>query len=146
MTNTTLKNKVTEAVSLDREIAESTERLKALKAELITEAQSRREEHTRTDGGGSSWTFEGADGCVCRVTLPAPKLRGSIRPGKALDKIQQLAGRFFPRLFEQAPAYVPVQDFRAHAAELMGKDARRLISACESKSSPTVSFETKEAQ
>ena len=41
MTDNMLKSFVTQAVSLDREINEKTERLKELKAELIAEARSR---------------------------------------------------------------------------------------------------------
>lgn len=146
MTTAKLQNLVTEAVSLDREIAEKTERLKSLKADLITEAGTRDDEHTPTAGGGRSWLAEGADGCIARVTFPAPKLKATIAgEGTAIDKVRKLAGNAFARLFNQVPSYKPVANFRDEAETLLGKDARKLIRACESSSSPTVNFETKEA-
>ena len=146
MTTTKLQATVTEAVALDREIAAMTERLKALKLTLVTEAGQRPEEHTATDGGGSSWTAEGNDGCVVRVTFPAPKLKATIAgEGSAIEKIRSLAGKCFHALFTQVPAYKPVPKFREAAEQLLGKDSKKLIKACESTSSPSVSFETKEA-
>lgn len=145
MTTNKLRNLITEAVSLDREIAEKTERLKALKADLVTEAGTREDEHTATAGGGRSWIAEGADGCVARVTFPAPKLKASIAgEGSAIEKVRKLSGRFFGLLFYQVPAYKLIANFREEAEAMLGKDARKLIRACESNSSPTVSFETKE--
>ena len=58
MTDNIVKSLVTEAVSLDREINEKSERLKELKAELVAEARSRESELTSTDGGGTRWTAE----------------------------------------------------------------------------------------
>jgi hypothetical protein len=143
MTTTKLRNLVTEAVSLGREIEEKTERLKALKADLITAAGPRAD--TATAGGGRSWIAEGADGCIARVTFPAPKLKASIAgEGSAIEKVRKLAGRFFSLLFDQVPAYKPAANFRQEAEALLGKDARKLIRACETSSSPSVSFETKE--
>ena len=52
MTDNILKSLVTEAVSLDREINEKSDRLKELKAELVAEARSRESELASTDGGG----------------------------------------------------------------------------------------------
>lgn len=44
MTASMVKNLVTKAVSLDREINEKTDRLKELKAELVAEARGRESE------------------------------------------------------------------------------------------------------
>lgn len=147
MTPARLRSLATQAVELDREVAEKTERLKALKAQLVAEAKSRGEEHTRTEGGGRSWITEGSGGCVVRVTFPANRLKSSIKgEGAAIEKVRGLAGRHFPELFEQAPSYSPAQDFRRRCEELLGtRGGRALVRLCESKSSPTVSFETKEA-
>jgi hypothetical protein len=146
MTTNKLKSTITEAVSLDREIAEKTDRLKALKSDLVTEAALRPEEHTETAGGGRSWTAEGNDGCVARVTLPAARLKSTIAgEGSAIEKVRTLAGRWFNTLFAQVPAYKPIPGFREQAEQCLGKDARKLIKACEAASAPTVSFETKEA-
>jgi hypothetical protein len=78
MTNAQLKNLVTEAVSLHREITEQNERLKTLKADLIREARLHEKEFTTTDNGGSRWTAAGTDGCIARVNFPAPAIMSLI--------------------------------------------------------------------
>lgn len=146
MTESRLKSLVAQAVSLDREIADKTEALKALKAELVQEAQSRPDEQVATDGGGTSITFAGHDGCVASVAFPAPTLKAKIDgEGKAIEKVKAVAGRVFDRLFRPAIAFRPVDNFREEAAALLGKDASKLIKLCQSESAPRVSFETKEA-
>jgi len=103
MTDNILKNLVTEAVSLDREINEKSERLKKLKVELVAEARSRESELASTDGGGRRWTAEGSDGCIARVIFPAPTLKAKIdEQGKAFEKIKNLVGDVFTRLFVPA--------------------------------------------
>jgi predicted flap endonuclease-1-like 5' DNA nuclease len=146
MTTNKLKSTVTEAVALDREIAEKSERLKELKSDLVTEAALRAEEHTETAGGGKSWTFAGADGCIARVSRPAPTLKDRISGiGKTIEKLQQAAGKAFPRLFQQIPAWSPVDNFRDAAIDILGPIAgRKLIRLCANESAPRVSFETKE--
>lgn len=148
MKDTTLRALVAEAVSLDRQKSEIENRLKEIKADLLCEADTRRDEHTPTDGGGSSWTAEGNDGCIARVTFPGAKLKSSIPGvGAAIQKIQQAAGRAFGLLFSQIPAWKPCEDFRHRAAELLGpREAKKLIKLCETASSPTISYETKDAQ
>lgn len=145
MNDTKLRSTVTRAVEIDRQIAELSDELKELKSDLVTEAALRPEDHTETPGGGSSCVFEGNDGCIARVTFPARKLKSSI-PGEggAISKIREASGKFFHALFAQVPAYKPVPGFREKAEDLLGKDARKLIKACESASSPAVAFETKE--
>ena len=79
---------------------EKTYRLKELKAELVAEARSRESELASTDGGGRRWTAEGSDGCIARVTFPAPTLKAKIdEEGKVIEKIKNLAGGVFTRLF-----------------------------------------------
>lgn len=146
MTNSKLSVLVTESVQLDRKIAELTDHLKRLKAALITEAESRQEEHVPTDGGGASWTAEGSDGCIARVTFPGPSLKSKIDgEGKAIEKIKAAAGKLFDRLFRPAVSYRPVENFRAEVESLMGKGAPKLVRLVESESSPKVAFETKES-
>ena len=95
-------------VSLDREINEKTERLKQIKAGLVAEARSREDELIPTEGGGTRWTAEGGDGCIARVNFPAPTLKAKIDgEGKAIEKIKQLAGGVFSRLFIPAISYKP---------------------------------------
>ena len=144
MTASVLRNLVTEAVSLDREINEKAERLKELKAALALEAQTRKTELVRTDGGGARWTAEGSDGCIARVTFPAPSLKGKIDPeGKTIATIKQLTGGVFSRLFTPIHSYKPVEGFRTEAAAILPKaDAKKLIKLCQSASAPRVSFET----
>jgi hypothetical protein len=145
MHNQKLKMLVTEAVVLDRLIAERSARLKEIKAALIQEAESRSEECTATDNGGQAWTAEDEDGNIARVNFPAPTLKASIDgEGKLIEKVRQAAGTFFPTLFNQAPKYVPVKNFRALAESFLAKGAGKLIKLCSTDSSPRVSFETKE--
>ena len=141
-----LKTFVTEAVSLDREINEKAERLKQIKARLVAEARSSEDELTPTDGGGTRWTAEGGDGCIARVNFPAPTLKAKIDgEGKATEKIKQLAGGVFSRLFIPAISYKPVEGFREEVAALLPKvEAKKLIKLCEGASAPRVSFETTE--
>ena len=148
MTDNILKNLVTEAVLLDREINEKTDRLKELKAELIAEARSGEGELALTNGGGTRWTAEGIDGCIARVNFPAPTLKSKIdEEGKILEEIKNLAGGVFRRLFVPAISYRVVEKFREEAATLLSKsDANKLIKLCQSVSAPRVSFETSERQ
>ena len=142
--STKLQNLVTEAVSLDREISEQTEWLKELKAELA-DAECE-DEHTPTEGGGQRWTVEGTDGCVARVNFPAPTMKSKIEgEGKAIEKIKQLAGSAFSKLFVPAITFKPIEDFRVEARALLTKgDANKLIKLCQTESAPRVSFETTE--
>ena len=148
MTDNILKNLVTEAVSLDREIKEIADRLKELKAELVTEAQSSESELASTDGGGLRWTAEGSDGCIARVNFPAPTLKAKIdEEGKVIEKVKNLTGGVFTRLFIPAVSYRPIERFREEATALLPKvDANRLINLCESATAPRVSFETTERE
>ncbi len=143
---TKLQNLVTEAVSLDREIADQTERLKELKAKLVEAAREHQDELTPTDGGGLRWTAEGNDGCIARVNFPAPSLKSKIEgEGKAIEKIKQLAGSVFNRLFVPTISFKPIENFRDEARALLAKaDATKLIKLCQTESAPRVSFETAE--
>ena len=126
MTDNILKSLVTEAVSLDREINEKTDRLKELKAELVAEAQSRESELASTDSGGMRWTAEGGDGCIARVNFPAPTLKAKIdEEGKVLEKIKDLAGGVFTRLFVPTVSYRPVERFREEASRVAPESRRK---------------------
>jgi hypothetical protein len=146
MTASMLKNLVTEAVSLDREINEKADRLKKLKSALVAEARSRKCELAPADGGGKRWTAEGSDGCIARVNFPAPTLKAKIDgAGKAIEKIRQLAGAIFNRLFTPTISFKLVEGFRDEAAVLLPKaETKKLIKLCEGASAPRVSFETSE--
>ena len=143
---TKLQNLVTEAVSLDREISDQTERLKTIKTQLVEAAREREDELTATDGGGLRWTVEGNDGCIARVNFPAPSLKSKIEgEGKAIEKIKQLVGAAFSRLFIPTISFKPVENFRDEAKALLVKaDANKLIKLCQNESAPRVSFETAE--
>ena len=148
MTDNILKSLVTEAVSLDREINEKSDRLKELKAELVAEARSCESELASTNGGGRRWTAEGSDGCIARVTFPAPTLKAKIdEQGKMFEKIKGLAGGVLNRLFVPTISYRPIEKFREEAVALLPKAAaNRLISRCQSATAPRVSFETTERE
>ena len=141
-----LQNLVTEAISLDRKISEQTERLKELKAELVEAAREREDEHTPADGGGKRWTVKGTDGCIARVNFPAPTMKSKIEgEGKTIEKIKQLAGSAFIKLFVPAITFKPIEGFREEAVVLLAKcDATKLIKLCQTASTPRVSFETTE--
>ncbi len=145
MTDTKLRALVALAVGLDRELAEKSEQLKLLKAQLIAEANSRPEEQLATDGGGSSWTAPGSDGCAARVHFPAPSLKASVNGEKpAGAKLFEAVGRFKEQLFTPALAWEPVHNFRGRVRALFaGAEAVKIIRLCETSSSPRVSFETK---
>jgi hypothetical protein len=150
MIDNILKSLVTEAVALDREINEKADRLKELKAELVAEARRRESELALTDGGGARWTAEDSDGCIVRVRVnfPAPTFKAKIdEEGKVIEKIKDLAGGIFTRLFVPTMSYRPIEKFREEAATLLPKaDANRLIKLCQSASAPRVSFETTERE
>lgn len=147
MNESKLKSLIAEAVLLDREIADRSERLREAKKLLVAEALNRAPEHIPTSGGGVSWTAQGADGCIARVSFPAPALKAGIdADSRALEKVRLLAGRFFDRLFLATPKFRPVENFRDEAERHLGPSmARRLIGLCQSESSPRVSFETRES-
>jgi hypothetical protein len=145
MNDIKLRQLVAEAVSLDREIARQQDRLKDLKARLVVEARSRLEEAAETGGGGKAITFPGLEGDIARVSIPGPALKARIdSEGKPFEKIKAVAGKYFQALFVPSVAYVPIEGFRAEAAELLGPSAPRLVKLCETESRPRVCFETKE--
>lgn len=145
MTQTKLAAVVDEAVELDRTITQLQDKLKDLKEMLITEAESREEERLPGEGGGERWTATGTDGCMARVSFPAPSLKSSIdaeRPEGA--KTMELVGRHKEDLFTPRLVYVPVANFRDRCAQIFdaGK-SRKIIRSCETASRPRVAFETK---
>jgi hypothetical protein len=148
MTDTQLKKLVNEAVSLHRALTTYSERLKALKADLIHEAQRHKEDFAITEGGGSRWTACGTDGCIARVNFPAPALLSHIdTEDETFDKILALAGESLDELFESRHYLKPVADFRDEVpAALPRRTATQLIELCQVECSPRVSFETAETK
>lgn len=145
MTASKLSALVTAAVQLDRQIEQLQAQLKALKDQIATEADTRPDEAIPTEGGGTSITFEGDNGCVARVTVTASTLKSAIKPSdKKFEKVKEAARGFFTRLFETEVVHKPVANFREQAAELLGKEAAKLVKLCENPGKTTVSFETKE--
>jgi len=147
MNNEKLRNLVTVAVTLDRQIAVMQDQLKIYKEQLAAEAETRSDEATPTDGGGSSISFEGADGCIARVAFHGATLKSSIKDGgRDIDKVLAVAGRHFGSLFASEIHFKPVHDFREQAVSVLGaKDGGRLVKLCQSRGKTTVSFETKES-
>jgi hypothetical protein len=148
MTDIQLKKLVNEAVSLHRALTTFSERLKALKADLIREAQRHKEDFTITNGGGSRWTTCGTDGCIARVNFPAPVLLSHIdTEDETFDKILALAGESLDGLFDSVHYLKPIADFRDEvAAALPRRAATQLIELCQVECSPRVSFETAETK
>jgi len=147
MTDQKLALLVAEAVELDRNITEGQERLEEIKAQLALEAESRAEDATPTEGGGTSIEFAGRDGCIARVTTAGATLKSTIKgEGRDIEKVRAAAGRDFERLFSPVLAFKPVENFREEAAARLGaKDGAKLIKLCTNPGKVTVSFETKEA-
>lgn len=145
MTKEKLQLKVTEAVNLDREIAEMTEQLKLLKSELFKVAKEATK--TPTIGGGWSVVLMGNDGCVARITRPGSKLKASLDGGStAWGQILTLLGDKHRHLFETQAKYAPIDNFRTELASMcVGVDERKVLKLVTGDSSVTVSFETKEA-
>ena len=148
MTTAQLKKLVADAVVLHREIAAQSERLKNLKASLVRESRLHKKEFTLTDNGGSRWTATGTDGCIARVTFPAPALLSLIdSESETFDHILTLAGECMDQLFESTYYLRPVSNFREEAARaLPGREADQLIDLCQTTSAPRVSFETAETK
>ena len=148
MTETELKKLVNEAVTLHRNIAAHSERLKALKADLIREARRHKEDFTITDGGGSRWTACGTDGCIARVNFPAPALLSHIdTEDETFDKIIAIAGESLDGLFDSRHYLKPIADFRDEVTTaLPRRAATQLIELCQVECSPRVSFETAETK
>lgn len=146
MTPEKLKVLVTRAVNLDRSITQDQEELKRIKEQLAVEAESRSDDATATEGGGTSLVFEGADGCIARITTAGATLKSSVKAeGRDIEKVREAADRFFPRLFETVIAYKPIAAFREEAVALLGpKDGGKLIKLCTNPGKTSVSFETKE--
>ena len=146
MTEHKLRALIAHAVRLDRGIQQAQAKLKDLKAQLAAEAETREDEAVKTAGGGTSITFEGAGGCIARVTETGRALKSEIAPtAKDFPKIQNAAGNFFARLFTPEIVHKLVPDFREQARELLGEaQAKPLIKLCENKGKTTVSFETKD--
>jgi hypothetical protein len=84
MNTDALKKMIGLMIRLDRQISLRERHLKSLKAALTREARLRKAEHTKTDGGGWSWTIEGTAGNVARVSKHGDTLRSSIESGTEL--------------------------------------------------------------
>ena len=146
MTDSKLKLLVAQAVRLDRAISRLQEKLKLLKSQIAAEAETREDEQVKTEGGGTSITFEGAGGCIARVTASGRALKAALKADdKNFAKIKAACGQWFARLFTPEVVHVPVENFRKQAVELLGAaEAKQLIKLCENAGKTSVSFETKE--
>ncbi len=138
-----LETLVDHAVALHREITVKNEQLKALKAALVKQARLQPELLATTGSSGQRWVAEGSDGSIARVSFPAATLLAEVGAQSDLaNKIQEIAGEEFRRLFTPVKRYQAVNDFRTVAALILPKrKAAALLQLCESESSPRVSFE-----
>lgn len=146
MNESKLQLLVMEAIDLDRTIAKETERLKNLKAMIVLEAKGGAGERTATEGGGWSVEFTGAKGDIARVTKPGDKLKSSIdAESDTWTELRDLLAGRPERLFKPGVKYAPLENFRELvAAGFTPADQKKILKAMTTKSSPTVSFETKE--
>lgn len=143
MTKEKLQKLVDDAVALQREVSTKTEALKALKAALVEEAEKHPEAQQATDRGGRRWTTKGSDGCIARVSFPAPGLVAEIEgKGDQEQQCHEIAGEHFRHLFATVKSYQLVENFRAQAVEILpAAKAEALIAVLATESSPRVSFE-----
>lgn len=155
MNDSKLKLLVKETVELDRQVQQLTRLLEANKKLLVAEAKSRKDEATKTDGGGTSISFEGLNGCIARVVRAGRTLKSSLAIGsdelvkanlicleKAPAKDEPLP---FTVLFKETRKMELVQNFRQKAIQVLGDErAARLLKLVTNSGSTTVSFETKE--
>lgn len=144
MNTTTLAKLIDETIELDRRIAADLETLKAKKKLLVIEAKARKDDHTKTENGGRSWTFSGASQGSVRVTFPAKKLKALLAPNDVLT-VRELVGGKFYKLFQPVAGYALRPEFRNLVQKHLPGEAVELLKFCLSKSDTTVSFETKEA-
>lgn len=148
MTKLDTMKMVEEAIAIDRTITELDAELKRLKEDLVAAALKRQGDQVETDGGGWSVVLEGSAGNIARVTQPGPKLKSVIDGEKpAGAKILELVGKQKDQLFTPRLTYVPTENFRVRAEELLTPGvAARVIKGCETKSAVAVSFETKDGK
>ncbi len=146
MTNAKIAKLVDEAILIDRTIQEGENRLKEIKEQLVSIAEADPENHVEGQGGGTSYTMDGTEGSIARISFPVPSLSSKIDPEKkTFSKIKDIAGRAFDSLFKPVLTYKLVDGFRDQAAALLERrDATALIKACSTQSKPRVAFETKE--
>jgi hypothetical protein len=144
MNKSNLRKLVSKTVALHREVAEKSEQLKALKAALVEESRLHPGDHVANDKGGSRWTADGNDGCIARVSFPAPTLISEIdAKGDLIAQCKAIAGDAFTALFSPVKIYQLVDDFRSEAkTQLPEAKAIELTKLCENEASPRVSFET----
>jgi hypothetical protein len=86
--------------------------------------------------------------CFARVTFPASTLKAKIdEQANVIEKIKNLAGGAFTRLFVAAISYKPIETFREEAVSWLPKAAaNNLIKLCHIPSAPRFSFETMERE
>ncbi len=145
MTEPKLRRLIDEAIQLDREIETLKADLDEIETQLKEEAESRDDEHQPTDGGGWSWTAEGADGHVCRVTREGDKLKSSVGSEKDVAALKDVCGTHFADLFSPALSYRPIDGIRDKATARLGPaQARKLIKLITGAGRVRVAYETKE--
>lgn len=123
--NPALTALVTEALILDARIKSDSDRLAAIRAELVTAA------------AGVDTKFPATETHGATVVHPAPRLI-KVETKDLLSHVKEIAGKNFPKLFW--PIWAQRKGFREIAAALLGKDAPKLIRLVEAPSSPRVTF------
>jgi len=143
MNTLTIRHKISRGIELKKIIANLEDELKQIKADLVTEAEGRHEEHQPTPNGGWSWRHADHDDNIVCVSQPARKMKSKIDPeSTAFARIRSLAGRAFAGLFTQVPAYKPVEEFTVKALQhLDGVEAKKLIKLVTTESPAQVAFE-----
>jgi hypothetical protein len=110
------------AVSLDHEIQREDRPAERTQSETRLRGEEPRERTCTNRWRRDALIAEDSDGCVARVTFPAPTLKAKIdQQDKVIDKVKNLAGGVFTGLFVPTTSYRPIEKFREEVAALLRK-------------------------
>lgn len=145
-----MKNKSQKAITqlvdrgfaLHQQISLLTEEFKTIKAQLKTEAVTRRAEHLPLldkDSEGTQWIVVTKD-CECRIVFPDAKIKTEFEPSESdFLTIRSLSGDRFKDLFRKATVYRPTErkTFRCQVNQLLPtQTAKQLLELCTSATEP----------
>ena len=132
-----LKRRIDFRKTADKTLANRYQVLRDRIAARVPSAPEAKDVATKTQGGGTSWTFAAAGGATVRVTQPAAKLLGKLS-GELVARLKKICGRKFSTLF--VTHYTCATNFRQLAHEQLENkgDALDVIAICEEKAMPSV--------
>lgn len=140
MTDAKLRALINETALLDAQIKLLQAELKPKKEAILEAVRTRQNELQPTENDGRSWRLAEADREIARVIFPAPSLKAFPCDDPKSERVHQLAGPHFTKLFDDQLLYRPVKAFRQVAEALLAKKAGKLIELCETPTAPRLSF------